>query len=115
VLERSMELEPDADPSPAIVRQLRWRDGDTSPRRPVLELELRNLRAATVDLAGAGFARREAGSVELTLDGPTELTLTRLRPGSRVVSATGGTWRVNGHGTVTITFAGGADRLSLSR
>lgn len=115
VVERSTDVAPDGDPSPAIIRELSWQSGQLPRREPVLDLELRNLRTATVDLAGAGFAKREQGTVEVAADGPTTVILEGLRPGSEVRSATGAMWRAADDGKAAITLTGGTDRLSFSR
>jgi hypothetical protein len=57
-----------------------WHEGATPPRQPTLTLQLNNVRALTIDLAGAGFRPGETGTATLTSDGPTQVVLKGLAP-----------------------------------
>jgi hypothetical protein len=77
---RTRTLAVPGDPTPAVVTELAWQPG-ASPfartRDPVIALDLTNVGAATLDLAGAGVAPGQAYSVVVSSDGPVTLTLGR--------------------------------------
>jgi hypothetical protein len=74
---------------PAAVKQLVWGPAAPSLVSPVIDLDLRGVAAATVDVAAAGLTG-PSGSLHVRSDGPVRLLLTGIRPHSTVtVGATG--------------------------
>jgi dienelactone hydrolase len=65
-----------SDPTdPATILQRTWRAApSTRPTTPNVSLALTNVRAVTVDLAGAGL-RNGVGRLSITTDGPTAVTV----------------------------------------
>lgn len=75
-------------PSPALRRRLDWQIEDTlPPRETVIELELVNVGAVTIDLAGAGFLLGETGVIIVNTDGPVALRLPGAQPSSVTLEA----------------------------
>lgn len=73
---------------------------------------LSGLSAVSVDAATAELARHPAARLSLSSDHPTTLTLTRLRPGSRL--HLGGSTAVAGDaGTATLRLPRGASTIRL--
>jgi hypothetical protein len=58
--------------------------GAAPPARAQLDLTLSDVGALTLDLQDAGFAPRRHGSVGVTTDGPADLALAQLAPGTPV-------------------------------
>lgn len=73
--ERSRTFRPDARPSPALRETLTWRLGATPAREPRIALDLENVAAITVDLAGAGLGAGDVGTVEVDTNGTVAITL----------------------------------------
>jgi hypothetical protein len=92
-----------ASPSPAIVRSLLWTFGHRPAARRLITLKL-------VDVAATGIAMRRAGmtagTVLVTTDGPTRLTLSQL-PAGTPIRAGRQSRRASAAGRVTVSLSRG--------
>ena len=70
---------PDAPPMQVTTGS--WKRGATPAAKPTLNLALTNVARLTIDTAAA---RLPHATATVTTDGPTQLTLTRLAPGTRI-------------------------------
>ena len=84
------------DPTPAITRQLTWTLGARSARRPAITAALTNVASVSILLADAGIRTGEAGTLTITTDAPTSITL--------VASA----------GTTTVTIPAGTTTIPIT-
>jgi hypothetical protein len=73
---------------------------------------LDNVAAVTLDVARAGIAAAAEGTVVVSSDGATALTLRGLAPG-RVVAMNGATQAADQDGVVTVELAGPEDVVTL--
>jgi hypothetical protein len=103
-------INPD-DAPPMQVLTGSWTTGSAAPSRPQLTLTLTNVAAVTVD---ASTAALPSATAKVVSDGPTRLTITHLRPGSRVHLGRR-TIRVGSGGSVTLSIASGSSVLAWSR
>ena len=76
------------EPLPATLQGLRWRPGPVPDARPLMTLRLRNVSAATVDLARAGVT---CGRVRVTTDRDARLTLLGADEAVRRITIPAGT------------------------
>jgi predicted esterase len=72
------------EPTPAAIDQQTWSAHGTTAVRQLLTLSFRNVARAAVDTVRA---RLHCATIRVTTDGPTALTLLRLRRGTRVTRA----------------------------
>ncbi len=100
------------DPSPALVVDNTWRYGSTPPAQPCLFLTTGNVARLTVDMLRAGFVRGQASTVTTTTDGPVELRLTGLAPGTTVRIGTTAV-RADGSGTAVVQLPSGAGSVRI--
>ena len=77
----------EAQPSPAVRRELTWKAGALTPRQPTIELAVEGVQSLTVDLACAGMLRGEQGTIAVRSTTPVQLTvLTSDGPGTVTVA-----------------------------
>jgi pimeloyl-ACP methyl ester carboxylesterase len=62
------------DPTPGAVAEQVWHEGSLPARQPTITLRLRGVTSLTVDLARAGFAVHEQGSISVATDNPVTIT-----------------------------------------
>lgn len=108
-VERSVSVDPLAEPTPRVARTLTWVSGATPARRPMVTLACSGVAAATLALAQAGFDPSMAGVAAVRTAAPVALTLAQLAPGLPVSVGGRPAGHVGRRGTVTVTVpAGGA-------
>jgi hypothetical protein len=100
--------QPDAPPIQVTTGS--WKQGPTPPASPTLTLTLTNVAALSVDAAAAKLAR---GAATVTTDGPTQLILKRLTPGTRVHTPKT-TIHVSSARSATIVLSTGTSTFSWS-
>jgi hypothetical protein len=76
------------EPSVGVRATRSWTMGEALGRRPLLELDLRNVKSLRLPLRAAGRHRRERFRLSVASDGDTALSLRQLEPG-RVVKVDG--------------------------
>jgi hypothetical protein len=101
---------PTSSPLPGTVQSLRWKLGRRPRPRRQMSLTLTDVSALTVD---ARRARLRTGTLTATTDGPTRLTLTHLRPGTRVLAHGRELARAGRHGTARVRLGRGRTVLRL--
>jgi predicted esterase len=89
-----------------------WQAGAAPARTSVLQLNLTNVSGLTIDLAGAGFAPGEAGTANVTSDGPTRLVLKGLSS-TMGVSVDGGPPVPANGGAVVAAVASGTHQVTF--
>jgi predicted esterase len=99
-----------ASPTPAVVHQLTWSVGYAAKARPEVTLTVTNVAALAVDAARAGLRN---GTITLSSDGPTALTLRHLAPNTAIRIAGQTMARANGEGTARVTLRSGRTVLSV--
>jgi hypothetical protein len=90
-----------------------WQEGAAPPRTSVLQLNLTNVSGLTIDLAGAGFGPGEAGTANVTSDGPTRLLLKGLSS-TMGVSVDGGSPAFANGGPVAVAVAAGTHQVTFA-
>jgi hypothetical protein len=103
----------DTPPLAGVYQEQAWKTGPPAARTTTVTVQLTNVAAATVQLARAGFAAGEAGSVAVQTDGTLSLTLTGLAPGEPVSRGTTVVAHADGSGTARVALAAGAATLTL--
>jgi hypothetical protein len=63
------------DPVPAVVTEQTWLLLDPPEARPTISLNLTNVARLTVDVLGAGFTPGQSGTITITSDQPTQVTV----------------------------------------
>jgi hypothetical protein len=107
--ERSVSVDPLAQPTPRVTRTLTWIDGAVPARRPMIGLSLSDVVAATVALGQAGFGPTEAGVADVHTARALTLTLAQLAPGTPIRVDGRAAGRVGPRGTASVAVpAGGA-------
>lgn len=81
---RAHKVRVPGETTPALVSELAWSLGAAPPRQRLIDLDLTNVAALNVNLAGAGLAAGEAGSLAVRSDGSSSITLARARPGTTI-------------------------------
>jgi hypothetical protein len=62
-------------PEPGVASTLTWTRGPRAHRKPVIRLQLQNVRSLRVLLHAAGFHAGRSGTLHVTTDGPTTIRL----------------------------------------
>jgi hypothetical protein len=96
------------EPTPAATDVQTWSAGVTPPATPLITLGLVNVAAATVDTARAALG---CGTVAVSSDGATTLTLDHLQPSSSVADSAGAVASADAAGTATVSLARGDTKL----
>ncbi len=103
----------DTPPLAGAFQEQAWQTGLPAPRATRVDLRLVNVATATLQLARAGFAVGEAGTVTANTDGPTSLTLTDLAP-KETVSRNGiVVARADASGSARVSLSTGSTTLTL--
>jgi hypothetical protein len=84
----SFGASPYPEPTPAATDAETWNAGPAPATRQAVTLNLTDVAKAAIDTGRAGL---RCGTITVTTDGPTTLTLLRLRSGHRVVELQKGT------------------------
>jgi predicted esterase len=106
----SFGVSPLPEPTPAVTDVETWKIGPAPATSQSLTLNLTDVASAAVDLVGAGL---RCGTVNVTTDGPTALTLLRLRHGGTVSEGGRRLARAGSRGRATIALAKGTTALSV--
>jgi hypothetical protein len=104
----SFGVSPYPEPTPAATDAEIWTAGASAAPWQSLTLNLSNVSSAAVDTARAGLS---CGTITVTTDGPTALTLLRLRPGSTVKPVGGTATTAGSGGTATVDLTSGTTVL----
>ena len=96
-------------PTPAVTDSLTWSEGASPPASQTLELSLTDVASLAVDTKAA---KLKCASATVSTDGPTMLTLTGLRPGTRV-TAGGQTLATASEGAATVSLSSGTSTFSF--
>jgi pimeloyl-ACP methyl ester carboxylesterase len=92
---------------PAEYQDLDWVGSGPGPSRSAsLALNLSGVQQLEMELRDAGFSPGTSGTIAVSTDGPTLLTISQLRPGTRVTSL-GDVQRANGQGRARVTLRQG--------
>ena len=89
---------PGPEPTPAATDAETWTAGTAPATRQAVTLNLTNVAGAAIDTSRAGL---RCGTITVTTDGPTALTLLHLRSGSRAVELQKGTTALTACSTLT--------------
>jgi hypothetical protein len=104
----SFGVSPYPEPTPAATDAETWAAGATAAPAQSLTLNLSNVSSAAVDTGRAGL---RCGTITVTTDGPTALTLLRLRPGATVKPVGGGATTAGSTGSATVNLIAGTTVL----
>jgi hypothetical protein len=97
-------------PTPAVTESQTWTTGATPAAQQVLDLSLTDVAAASVDTARAGL---HCPAVHVDTDGPTELTLGEVDPGTRVMEGARRVATASASGQATVPLAAGTTNFQL--
>lgn len=98
-------------PTPAVTDSLTWAAGARPKARQAVSLNLENVAALTLETAATKL--KCGGTVTVTTDGPSALTLTQLQPGSAVTENAITLATASGAGGVTVSLAPGTSTLQV--
>ncbi len=88
VASQKLGVSPSPEPTPAATDSQTWTAGSAPATRQAVTLDLTDVAQAAIDTARTGL---RCGTITVTTDGPTALTLLHLRSGGRVVELQKGT------------------------
>ena len=101
------------EPSVGVRATRTWTMGASLGRRPLLELDLRNVQSLRLPLLAAGRHRRERFRLSVTSDGDSALSLRQLEPG-RLVKVDGRrAGRAGPRGRFTVRLGAGPHTVAL--
>jgi hypothetical protein len=101
------------EPSVGVRATRTWTMGDALGRRPLLDLDLRNVRSLRVPLRAAGRHRREHFRLSVATDGDTALSLRQLEPGRSVEVDGRRAGRAGPRGRLTVRLGAGQHTVAL--
>jgi pimeloyl-ACP methyl ester carboxylesterase len=113
-VERTVSVDPLAEPTPRVTRSLSWVLGATPARRPLLRARLDGVAGATFELAEAGFRPGTAGTAIVSTTTTTVIGLAQLGPRAQVTVDGRPAGRPGADGTVTVRIAAGTHVIRFS-
>ncbi|MDQ1466728.1 MAG: hypothetical protein QOH10_1143, partial [Actinomycetota bacterium] len=103
----------DTPPLVGTYEEQAWQTGAPAARTTTVDMRLANVATATLQLARAGFAIGEPGTVVAHTDGKTVLTITDLAPGEPISRGGVVITHAAANGTARVTLATGDTTLTL--
>jgi hypothetical protein len=102
-----------SEPSAGLRVTRSWASGAALARKPLVELDLRNVASLALPLRAAGRRGQERFAVSLVTDGPVALELRQLAPGSRVGLDGKRAGRAGPRGRLTLNMGAGRHSIAL--
>jgi hypothetical protein len=99
-----------ATPTPAVTESQTWTTGATTTPRQVLDLSMSDVAAASVDTARAGLT---CPAIQAQTDGPVQMTLLEVAPGTPVMEGTTLITTASASGQATVALATGTTNIQV--